>query len=73
VEPSTDLIPPASADVALTDEERVELWRLETLLRTGYPQTLAEQLAAAHEVDLHQAVELLEHGCNVELAERILL
>jgi hypothetical protein len=52
---------------------QVEAWRLEQLISAGYPVRLAEQLAEAHDVDLHQAVELVEHGCPFLTATEILL
>jgi hypothetical protein len=56
-----------------TELERIERWRGEELERAGYPPALAARLAASHEVDLHRAVELLESGCDPELAVRILV
>lgn len=56
-----------------TEDEKVESWRLSTLLNVGYPLELAETLAAAHDVDLHQAVELVRNGCAPETAVAILL
>lgn len=56
-----------------TESERVDAWRMHVLIEAGYPVPLAEQLAAAGHVDLHRAVELLEHGCRVELAAEILI
>ena len=53
--------------------ERVELWRLDSLERAGYDAQSAAVLAASPEVDLHFAVSLLERGCTVDLALRILL
>jgi hypothetical protein len=53
--------------------DRVEQWRHEALERAGYDPEAAVVLAASHDVDLHQAVELLERGCSVELALQILL
>ena len=53
--------------------EVVEQWRLLTLERAGYDSESASVLAASHEVDLHQAVELLERGCPVAVALQILL
>ncbi len=53
--------------------ERVELWRLDSLARAGYDAESAAVLAASPEVDLHFAVSLLERGCTVDLALRILL
>jgi len=53
--------------------EAVELWRLLSLSRAGYDAESAAVLAASHDIDLHRAVSLLEHGCPVELALQILL
>lgn len=53
--------------------EAVEQWRLDALVRAGYDNEAAAVLAMSHEVDLHQAVSLIEHGCSVELALQILL
>ena len=53
--------------------ERVELRRLDSLERAGYDAESAAVLAASPEVDLHFAVSLLERGCTVDLALRILL
>jgi hypothetical protein len=56
-----------------TEAERVESWRAEALEKVGYDAESARQLAARNDVDLHQAVELVESGCTPELALRILL
>jgi phage protein U len=53
--------------------DRVEQWRHEALARAGYDPESAFVLAASHDVDLHEAVELLERGCSVDLALQILL
>jgi hypothetical protein len=53
--------------------DRVEQWRLASLERAGYDLESAAVLAASPEVDLHHAVMLLEQGCPVDLALRILL
>jgi hypothetical protein len=53
--------------------EIVEHWRHEALTRAGYDPESATVLAASHDVDLHQATELLERGCSIELALQILL
>ena len=47
-------------------------WRREQLLRSGFPQAAASRLAADQAFDLHALIELVEHGCPPELAERIL-
>jgi hypothetical protein len=53
--------------------EQIERWRLDSLERAGFDRESAVVLAHSHEVDLHQAVTLLENGCTVELALQILL
>jgi len=53
--------------------EQVERWRLETLRRAGYDAESAAVLASSHEVDLHDAVDLLERGCSLATALKILL
>ncbi len=56
-----------------TEAERIERWRAEELERAGYEPSHAAELAARNDVDLHLAVDLLERGCPVETALRILL
>jgi hypothetical protein len=56
-----------------TEQEQIELWRAEELERAGYSHRAAERLAARQDVDLHQAVRLLQRGCPPQLALRILL
>jgi hypothetical protein len=56
-----------------TEAERIERWRAEELERAGYDQVNAAELATRQDVDLHLAVGLLERGCPVDTALRILL
>jgi hypothetical protein len=56
-----------------TEQQLIELWRTEELTRAGYSPRAAGRLAARHDIDLHQAVRLLERGCSPELALKILL
>ena len=56
-----------------TEQQQIELWRTEELERAGYSSRAAGRLAARFDVDLHQAVRLLERGCSPELALKILL
>jgi hypothetical protein len=56
-----------------TEVERIEQWRAEELERAGYPVLDAARLAAAHDVDLHQAIDLVSQGCPVPVALQILL
>lgn len=48
-------------------------WRARMLVKAGYSPGDAFQLAENPDVDLHVAVYLLESGCPVETALRILL
>jgi hypothetical protein len=66
----------SAAELRLQDEteiERIEHWRAEALERAGYDPSAAAMLAMRHDVDLHEAEELLARGCPPELALRILL
>jgi len=54
------------------ERAKVESWRLHVLIEAGYPLPLAERLAHS-QADLHQAVELVQAGCQPELATEILL
>ena len=56
-----------------TEAERIERWRAEELARAGYEPFQAAELAARQDVDLHLAVGLLERGCPLDTALRILL
>jgi hypothetical protein len=50
----------------------VEAWRLRRLVDSGFPLSLALDLAATPGVDLHALFALLDRGCPPELAARIL-
>ena len=58
---------------SISERDRIERWRHEALERAGYGPESSIVLAASHDVDLHEAVSLLERGCTVELALQILL
>ena len=62
-----------AAAVEEADADGVLTWRYESLRRGGYDPDAAARLANARSVDLHQAVELRERGCEATLALRILL
>jgi len=49
------------------------VWRFKQLCRTGFELELATTLAARVDVDLHEAIDLVERGCPPEIAGRILL
>jgi hypothetical protein len=63
---------PATYDIVETETERVERWRTSELMRVGFPGDDAVALAARLDVDLHQAIELVQRGCPPQLAIRIL-
>lgn len=62
---------PRQEDPPLSDP--VRSWRLELLVRAGYPPYDARLLSERPDVDLHVAVGLLRAGCPVETALQILL
>ena len=55
-----------------TEHARAADWRYEQLRHAGYSVDAASALADRNDIDLHAAVELLENGCEPELALRIL-
>jgi hypothetical protein len=64
---------PAVDEILEAELERVTCWRAEELVRAGYDPIAAGQLALRWDVELSKAIELLAHGCSVDLAVRILL
>jgi hypothetical protein len=64
---------PATLDPPSEKLDWVRQWRLEQLERAGYPATQALQLAGRLDIDIHDAARLLQDGCSVETAVRILL
>ena len=58
---------------ARASDDQVVAWRREQLTRAGCRRFEAEVLARELRVDLHEAVELLEHGCPSRIALNILL
>ena len=64
-----------AAQFELLDEpDAVEVlrWRFDVLLRVGFEVEQAAVLAAAVEIDLHEAEALMRRGCPAETAMRIL-
>jgi hypothetical protein len=55
------------------ERDQLERWRADELERAGFDPRLARTLAGRLDVDLHQAVDLVEGGCPPDLAARILL
>jgi len=56
-----------------TEIAQIERWRCERLEAAGFPPDAAAQLAERHDVDLHAAIDLVQQGCPVDVAVRILL
>jgi hypothetical protein len=67
-------------DVNLTQHEKavqwqpdeVFAWRRAQLMRSGFPEPLAERVARDSRYDLHRLIELAGNGCPPELALRVL-
>jgi hypothetical protein len=68
---------PESPNSTLSTEnepERVRQWREYQLIRAGYSLREADLLASDEDVDLHEAVDLVQlKGCPAYIAVRILL
>ena len=62
-----------AAETQQDEATLIEAWRAEALERAGYLASEAAELAARHDIDLHQAIDLLARGCPSPLALRILL
>ena len=54
-------------------ESNVVQWRRVRLMRAGYDEEAARELARRSDVDLHRAIDLVRAGCPPELAYRILV
>jgi hypothetical protein len=63
---------PAAYEIVETELERVERWRTAELMRVGFAGNDALALAARLDVDLHEAIALVQQGCPPDLAFRIL-
>ena len=65
---------PAGEDpILVAVDQQTAGWREETLKRAGYEDGQVKLMALRGEVDLHQAVLLIEQGCPHELAVAILV
>ena len=54
------------------EEEQVVAWRRAQLAEAGFSLLLAARVAGEPRYDLHGLIELVERGCDPELAVRIL-
>jgi hypothetical protein len=54
------------------DARNVVAWRRQQLLQAGFQASLANRIAADPRYDLHALIELVERGCEPELALRVL-
>jgi hypothetical protein len=70
---SRDMSEGVATDHQDTELERVERWRRQVLIESGYDRKSARTLAICADVDLHVAVQLLRAGCPARVAVRILL
>jgi hypothetical protein len=53
-------------------QQQVIDWRQHVLAEAGYSEEIARSIAES-DADLHRAVELLQRGCEPEVAARILV
>ena len=63
----------ALSDEPLTEQEDVEGWRYDELVRAGYDTDAAEVLALSGYVNLHVACDLIHAGCDQLTCIKILL
>jgi hypothetical protein len=54
-----------------THLKSVDQWRGEQLVAAGFDERLALRLAGDARIELHALIELVERGCQPELAARI--
>jgi hypothetical protein len=54
------------------DGQAVVHWRRMELIHFGFPRPLAARVARDERYDLHELIELVQHGCPPALAARIL-
>jgi hypothetical protein len=52
--------------------DEVSGWRCEQLVQSGFAPPLADSIAKNARYDLHALIELVDRGCQPELAVRIL-
>jgi hypothetical protein len=52
--------------------DEVSRWRCEQLVEAGFALPLADSIAKNGRYDLHELIELVDRGCQPELAVRIL-
>ena len=57
----------------VSEEDVVRRWRFDELIRAGYDDEDAIELAFHLDVDLHSATELVRRGCPSGTAARIAL
>ena len=63
----------AELQVPKDELDVVERWRVDELMRAGFDERGATQVATRTDIDLHRATDLLRNGCSPELALQILL
>jgi hypothetical protein len=56
----------------MRDAQTVVDWRQAELLHRGFPRRLAVRVARDERYDLHELIQLVDHGCSPDLAVRIL-
>jgi hypothetical protein len=61
-----------SETIVQTEQEKVEAWRYEWLLRLGYDPSVCERIARCADVEMHRLEALIAQGCSLDLALEIL-
>lgn len=69
----SDRAAPQGVVTAVSPEDAVHRWRLDALVRAGYEPWDALVLSRRSEIDLHAAIDLVQHGCPSGTAVRILI
>ena len=59
--------------LGVTETDEVRRWRFEELVRAGYDEEHATELAFHVDIDLHWASSLVRRGCPSSLAVQIAL
>jgi hypothetical protein len=67
-----DMLRRRATKIRSRPEPRPSEWRRNRLLQAGFPAALAEAVSRDDRFDLHALLELLDRGCEPELAVRII-
>ena len=57
----------------VSEMDKVARWRFDELVRAGFDDDDAIDIAFRLDIDLHAAIELIRNGCSSDTAARIAL